>query len=96
MFLLYKINVRSLYLSHKEIALKNSKMPEFMHSWRPFEKLLDIGLARFLSFYHLKADIYFSFHEHIKFLLYEYNCLDGIKIQWHRKLELTTIILPGF
>ena len=43
MFLVYKINVRSLYLSHKEIALKNNKMPEFMQSWRPFEKLLDIG-----------------------------------------------------
>ena len=22
--------------------------------------------------------------------------LDGIKIQWHRKMEITTIILPGF
>ena len=43
MFLLYKINVRSLYLSHREIALKSNKMAEFMQSWRPFEKLLDIG-----------------------------------------------------
>ena len=43
MFLVYKINVRSLYLSHREIALKNNKMTEFIQSWRPFEKLLDTG-----------------------------------------------------
>lgn len=40
-YLTYKINVQSLFLSHREIAARNNKLSEFLNSWRPFQKLLN-------------------------------------------------------
>ena len=42
-FLTYKINVQSLFLSHREIAVRNNELPEFLKSWRPFQELLTTG-----------------------------------------------------
>lgn len=40
-FLEYKINVQSLFQSHKEIAFQNNKMMEFLQAWTPFNDLLN-------------------------------------------------------
>ena len=42
-FLTYKINVQSLFLSHRKIAVRNNELPEFLKSWRPFQELLTTG-----------------------------------------------------
>ena len=40
-FLEYKINVHSLFLSHRETALKNNKLQEFLQAWMPVKEILD-------------------------------------------------------
>ena len=40
-FLKYKINVHSLFLSHRETALKNNKLQEFLQAWMPVKEILD-------------------------------------------------------
>ena len=42
-FLEYKINVQSLFQSHKEIALQNNKMQNFLEAWAPFKNLFNIN-----------------------------------------------------
>ena len=39
-FMGYKVNVQSLYQSHKEIALNNNEIQNFLHAWSPFQKLI--------------------------------------------------------
>ena len=39
-FMGYKVNVQSLYQSHKEIALNNNEIQKFLHAWSPFQKLI--------------------------------------------------------
>ena len=41
-FLEYKINVHSLFLSHRETALKNNKLQEFLQAWMPVKEILEI------------------------------------------------------
>lgn len=40
-FLEYKINVQSIFLSHREIALKNNNLEAFLQDWMPFKGLVD-------------------------------------------------------
>ena len=40
-FLEYKINVQSIFQSHKEMALKNNELQEFLEAWVPYKKLLN-------------------------------------------------------
>ena len=40
-FLEYKINVQSIFQSHKEMALKNYELQEFLEAWVPYKKLLN-------------------------------------------------------
>ena len=42
-FLEYKINVQSLFQSHKEIALQNNKLQIFVDAWAPFKNLFNIN-----------------------------------------------------
>lgn len=37
----YKINVQSLFQSHKEMASKNNELSDFLQAWRPFQDLLN-------------------------------------------------------
>lgn len=39
-FIGYKINVQSLYQSHKEIALNNNDIQNFLKAWNPFQQLI--------------------------------------------------------
>ena len=39
-FMGYKVNVQSLYQSHKEIALNNNEIQKILHAWSPFQKLI--------------------------------------------------------
>ena len=40
-FLEYEINFHSLFLSHREIALKKNKLQEFLQAWMPVNETLD-------------------------------------------------------
>ena len=40
-FLEYKINVQSIFQSHKEMALKNNELQEFLEAWVPYKTLLN-------------------------------------------------------
>ena len=40
-FLEYKINVQSIFQSHKEMALKNNELQEFLEACVPYKKLLN-------------------------------------------------------
>ena len=40
-FLEYKFNVHSFFLSHRETALKNKKLQEFLQAWMPVKEILN-------------------------------------------------------
>ena len=40
-FLKYKINIHTYFLSHRETALKNNKLQEFLQAWVPVKETLD-------------------------------------------------------
>ena len=44
-FLEYKINVQSILQSHKQIALENNRLQNFLETWAPFNNLFDINCS---------------------------------------------------